>query len=85
MILSDECGHLLAARNRAVVIKRCTISEVGVGGGGYCHIWPLWVCTAVKGIVFPVNSGIGYINHRVWYRIGNHFPGYHLQLVRDLV
>ena len=33
MILSDECGHLLAARNRAVVIRRCTTTEVGGGGG----------------------------------------------------
>ena len=21
-------------------------------GGGYCHIWAIWVCAAVKGIVF---------------------------------
>ena len=28
LILPDECGHLLATQNRAVVIKRCTISEV---------------------------------------------------------
>ena len=26
--LPDECGHLLATRNRAVVIKRCVTSEV---------------------------------------------------------
>ena len=24
----------------------------GVGGGGYCHIWAIKVCTAVKGMVF---------------------------------
>ena len=22
------------------------------GGGGYCHIWALWVCAAEKGMVF---------------------------------
>ena len=22
------------------------------GGGGYCHIWAIWVCAAVKGMVF---------------------------------
>ena len=22
------------------------------GGGGYCHIWAIWVCVAVKGMVF---------------------------------
>ena len=27
----------------------------GGGGGGYCHIWAIWVCAAVKGMVF--NSG----------------------------
>ena len=32
-----------------------------------------------------VNSGKGYINQRFWSRIGYHFPGYHLQLVEDLV
>ena len=21
-------------------------------GGGYCHIWAIWVCAAVKGMVF---------------------------------
>ena len=21
-------------------------------GGGYCHIWVIWVCAAVKGMVF---------------------------------
>ena len=26
-VVPDECGHLLATRNRAVVIKRCTTSE----------------------------------------------------------
>ena len=20
------------------------------GGGGYCHIWAIWVCAAVKGM-----------------------------------
>ena len=28
LILADECGRLLATRNRAVVIKRCTASKV---------------------------------------------------------
>ena len=23
-----------------------------LGGGGYCQIWAIWVCAAVKGIVF---------------------------------
>ena len=42
MILSDECGHLLAARNRAVVIRRCTTTEVGgEGGGGVTAIYEL--------------------------------------------
>ena len=27
-MLPDECGHLLVMQNRAVVIKRCTTSEV---------------------------------------------------------
>ena len=22
------------------------------GPGGYCHIWAIWVCAAVKGMVF---------------------------------
>ena len=22
------------------------------GGGVYCHIWAIWVCAAVKGMVF---------------------------------
>ena len=22
------------------------------GGGGYCHIWAIYVCAAVKGMVF---------------------------------
>ena len=22
------------------------------GGGGYCHIWAIWACAAVKGMVF---------------------------------
>ena len=22
------------------------------GGRGYCHIWAIWVCAAVKGMVF---------------------------------
>ena len=22
------------------------------GRGGYCHIWAIWVCAAVKGMVF---------------------------------
>ena len=21
-------------------------------GGGYCHLWAIWVCAAVKGMVF---------------------------------
>ena len=25
---------------------------VGGGGGGYCHIWAIQVCAAVKGMVF---------------------------------
>ena len=24
----------------------------GGGGWGYCHIWAIWVCAAVKGMVF---------------------------------
>ena len=24
----------------------------GGGGGGYCHIWAIWVWAAVKGMVF---------------------------------
>ena len=24
----------------------------GGGGGCYCHIWAIWVCAAVKGMVF---------------------------------
>ena len=24
----------------------------GGGGGKYCHIWAIWVCAAVKGMVF---------------------------------
>ena len=27
-------------------------SAVPRGGGGYCHIWAIWVCAAVKGMVF---------------------------------
>ena len=22
------------------------------GWGGYCHVWAIWVCAAVKGMVF---------------------------------
>ena len=22
------------------------------GGGRYCHIWAIWVCAAVKGMIF---------------------------------
>ena len=42
----------------------------GAGGGGECHIWAMWVCATVKGMVF--NSGsllwdrVRYINQRVW-------------------
>ena len=37
------------------------------GGGGYCHLWAIWVCATVKGIVFQaVYSRIGYIIQRVW-------------------
>ena len=24
------------------------------GGEGYCHIWAIWVCAAVKGMVFKL-------------------------------
>ena len=30
---------------------RSEMTEV-TPGGGYCHIWTIWVCAAVKGIVF---------------------------------
>ena len=26
--------------------------DPGRGGGGYCHIWAIWVCPAAKGMVF---------------------------------
>ena len=28
------------------------IRHGGLGPGGYCHIWAIWVCAAVKGMVF---------------------------------
>ena len=33
---------------------RCPVSEMlsVPRGGGYCHIWAIWVCAAVKGMVF---------------------------------
>ena len=33
-------------------------------GGGYCHIWAIYVCAAVKGIQ-AVYCRIGYINQSV--------------------
>ena len=35
---------LLRERNLEYV---CTVP-----GGGYCHIWAIWVCAAVKGMIF---------------------------------
>ena len=29
-----------------------TVMRFIPGGGGYCHIWAIWVCAAVKGMVF---------------------------------
>ena len=29
------------------------MGRIGVEpGGGYCHIWAIWACAAVKGMVF---------------------------------
>ena len=37
-------------RMHAIVTR--TYESRGGGGGGYCHIWAIWVCAAVKGMVF---------------------------------
>ena len=29
-----------------------SIPRPGGGGGWYCHVWAIWVCAAVKGMVF---------------------------------
>ena len=28
-------------------------------GGGYCHIWAIWVCPAAKGMVFKQGAKNG--------------------------
>ena len=42
-------------------VKRCAPRE----GVGYSHIQAIWVCAAVKGMVFKQFSEIGYRNQRV--------------------
>ena len=42
-------------KNRKVVTIQIETWEEAApprGGGGYCHIWGIWVCAAVKGMVF---------------------------------
>ena len=34
-----------------ITTRRWLVDSPG-GGGGYCHIWAIWVCAAVKGMVF---------------------------------
>jgi len=41
-------------------VKKCLRTEISCihsgaisgAGGRYCHIWAIWVCAAVKGMVF---------------------------------
>jgi len=35
-----------------VVEKTVIVVSPPGGGGGYCHIWAIQVCAAVKGMVF---------------------------------
>ena len=48
--INKFCGKVLS------VLLPCfqgmRIDPGGGGGGGYCHIWAIQVCSAVKGMVF---------------------------------
>ena len=51
MLLQQYCdcaSHSDASKNW----PQAETSAGGGGGGGYCHIWAIWVCAAVKGMVF---------------------------------
>ena len=43
--------HLVLLIFGTAVARRLKPSRAP-GGGGYCHIWVIWVCAAGKGMVF---------------------------------
>ena len=45
--------HMLHTRWKLKGHSQLWVSaDLDAGGGGYCHIWAIWVCAAVKGMVF---------------------------------
>ena len=47
------CGWWGGGEGEQVLVKRVNKRPwVGGGDGGYCRIWAIWECAAVKGMVF---------------------------------
>ena len=44
--------YIVCLYNGLEGLQRRLLPQGGGGGGGYCHVWVIYVCTAVKGMVF---------------------------------
>ena len=43
--------NLIISQTRFFYSQQYFLVPLG-GGGGYCHIWAIWVCATEKGMVF---------------------------------